>query len=107
MITGPGLPPRFGAAPPSDPKERKLLDVAHQLEGVFVGELYKAMRATVPTDGLGSGGAGEEMFASMMDERVAADTPQKWQHGLADALLRQLRGAQSPAPTPTQTASDR
>jgi flagellar protein FlgJ len=97
--------PGLGATPPLAPADAKLRDVARQLEGVFVGELYKAMRTTVPTDGFAGGGVGEELFTSMMDERVAADTPQKWHHGLADALLRQLRSAATPSPTHTNSES--
>ena len=64
------------AAPGEDPKLRK---VAQQMEGVFVQELYKAMRATVPqNDGVVGGGAGEEMFTGLMDQHLATETPQAW-----------------------------
>jgi peptidoglycan hydrolase FlgJ len=84
--------PRAGAH--LDPlKEKKLKGVAQQLEGVFVQQMYKAMRATVPTDeGVLTGGSGEDMFTGLMDEHIAADTPSQWQGGLGEALLQQLRG---------------
>jgi flagellar protein FlgJ len=64
-----------------------------QLEGVFVQELFKAMRATVPDEGVISGGSAEQMFTGMLDERLAALVPAAWQHaGLEEALLRQFRG---------------
>ncbi|MBL8982503.1 MAG: flagellar biosynthesis protein FlgJ, partial [Gemmatimonadetes bacterium] len=56
-----GVSPR-PAAPPPSPDEARLADAVRQLEGVFVEQLFKAMRETVPTDGLTSGGAGEQMF---------------------------------------------
>jgi peptidoglycan hydrolase FlgJ len=69
---------------------QKLHKVAKQLEGVFVQELYKAMRETVPSDGFASGGSGEEMFTGLMDEHLAAETPSQWQHGIGEAVYRQL-----------------
>lgn len=82
-----------GAAPAESAGDRKLRDAARQLEGLFVQELFKAMRATVPQgEGIVSGGAGEDMFTSLFDQHVAAAAPSRWERGLADALYRQLRG---------------
>jgi flagellar protein FlgJ len=89
----PGAP--FGA--PID-REAKLRETAVQLEGMFVAQLYQAMRTTIPDDGLIAGGSGEAMFTGLMDEHLAAETPKGWGgHGLAEALVRQLRGL-GPAP---------
>lgn len=74
-------------------KDAKLLKVAQQMEGAFVEQMYKSMRATVPTDGAFNGGAGEEMFTGLLDQHVASDTPVKWQHGLSESIYRQMRGA--------------
>lgn len=74
-------------------EELRLRKVAQQLEGVFVHELFKAMRQTVPHDGVIDGGAGEEMFQSMMDQHIADQLPAKWEHGLGAAVYRQLRGS--------------
>ena len=85
---GPGAP-----VSPSSSDEQRLRRTAQQLESVFVEQLYKAMRATVPQDeGVVSGGNAEEMFTGLMDQHLAADTPTQWDHGLADAIYRQLRG---------------
>ncbi len=72
--------------------EARLRDAVTQLEGVFVEQLFKAMRATVPEDGVTSGGAGEEMFTSLMDQHLAASVPASWDRGLTEALTRQLHG---------------
>lgn len=75
------------------PQEQSLRESAQQLEGLFVQQLYKAMRETVPQgEGIVSGGAGEEMFTGLMDEHLAAETPSHWGGGLSEALYRQLRG---------------
>lgn len=74
-------------------QDAKLLRTAHQLEGAFVQQMYKTMRESVPAGGMFDGGSGEEIFASLMDEHLAADTPRQWQHGLSEAIYRQLRDA--------------
>lgn len=82
-----------GIDPANAAKDAKLHKVSTQLEGVFVQQMYKAMRSTVPTGGLFDGGSGEEMFTGLMDEHMAADTPQKWKHGLSESIFRQLKDA--------------
>jgi flagellar protein FlgJ len=74
--------------------EARLKKTAKQLEGVFVEQLFKAMRETVPQDeGAIGAGTGEDMFTGLMDQKLAAETPTQWDHGLADAAYRQLRKA--------------
>ena len=87
------------AAGPSTEAER-LRRVARDLEGVFVEQMFKAMRETVPQDGVVDGGSGEAMFTGMLDQRLSAEAPARWQHGLAEVLYRQLAGR-----LPSATAS--
>jgi Rod binding domain-containing protein len=75
-----------------------LRDAAAALDGMFVRQLVAAMRATVPTDSLTHGGAGEEMFTAMLDEQFADAMPAQWSRGIADALLARL-APESTAPT--------
>ena len=72
-------------------EETKLRRATQELEGVFVQELFKAMRETVPEGGIVDGGPGEEMFASMMDQTISAEAASGWERGLGAALYRQLR----------------
>jgi len=84
---------------PPQSRDAKLEDAVRQLEGVFVEQLFKAMRETVPHDGIISGGTGEEMFSGLMDQHLAADVPREWSSGLADALLSRFRASETiPAP---------
>jgi flagellar protein FlgJ len=95
--------PIGGASPtPNVPQSRDaaLHKAAQQLEGVFVNQLFQAMRATVPEDGFAGGGSAEQTFTAMMDEHVAAETPSQWSHGLADALYRQFRGGSPTSSNP-------
>lgn len=73
--------------------DRRLEQAVRQLEGVFVEQLFKAMRETVPEDGVISGGAGEDMFTSLLDQRMADLVPQQWSSSLAEALLQRFRGS--------------
>lgn len=81
-----------GAAPVVTAQEKKLKKATGDLQGLFVAQLFKAMRDTVPTeDGIVTGGSGEEIFTGLMDEHLAADTPKHWSGGISEALYRQLR----------------
>jgi flagellar protein FlgJ len=85
------IPPESRAPSPDDARLKK---TAQQLEGVFVEQLFKAMRDTVPHgEGAFDGGNGEDMFTGLMDQHLAADTPTQWAHGLAEAAYKQLRTA--------------
>ena len=91
--------------PKADPREQ-LKQTAQSLQSVFVEQLFKAMRDTVPEDGLMSGGQGEDMFRTMLDQRAAELAPAQWQRagGLSDAVVRQLsRGLPPAAAAPSST----
>ena len=95
-------PPHGGARPAAEARVR---DVAQQLESVFVQRLFAAMRETVSHDGVVDGGAGEELFTGMLDERMAAAVPAQWEHGIGEALVRQLQRAlerQAPSDAPVE-----
>ena len=80
-----------GVVPGVEERDARLREVVGQLQGVFVEQLFKAMRETVPTDGVTSGGAGEQMFAGLLDQHLASAVPSQWDRGLGESLLRQLR----------------
>ncbi len=79
-----------GAAGASDAAHARLRQAAHQLEGLFVNELFKAMRQTVSADGIIGQAPGQELFQGMMDERIADLYAGRSEHGLGEALYRQL-----------------
>ncbi|MBI1809965.1 MAG: chemotaxis protein chel, partial [Gemmatimonadetes bacterium] len=57
-MTGP-VHAATGATDPRASDLDRLRKTAKQLEGVFVQQLFKAMRETVPKDGVTGGGSGE------------------------------------------------
>lgn len=84
-------------APPSAPDRlAKLKDSTGKLEGLFVEQMFKAMRDTVPQDGLTNGGQGEDIFNSLLDQKMADEVPKQWHRGIADALFRELRDRVQP-----------
>ena len=97
---GVGGPAAVGGAakPDSRAQVRRL---AHQLEGVFLDQLFQAMRASVPQGGAIDAAPGQEMFTQMFDERVAAEAANHMSRGLGEALYRQL-AARLQAPGPTE-----
>ena len=102
-----------GASAPTTPLSAKdqrdatLMKSASQLEGMFVQQLYKAMRETVPQqEGIVSGGAGEDIFTGLLDQHLAAETPKQWEHGIAQALYQQLRRGTPADATGSMTTPD-
>jgi flagellar protein FlgJ len=90
----PVAPGIITTAAPLSADEKKLRKSANDLQGLFVAQMFKAMRDTVPQDeGEVSGGNGEDIFTGLMDEHIAADTPTHWSGGISEALYRQLRTA--------------
>jgi flagellar protein FlgJ len=91
-------------SPVPQPDEARLRKVVQQLEGVFVEQLFKAMRETVPDGGLVDGGSGEEIFSGLLDQHLSAEVPAGWgeRGGLSEALYRQLsrriQAAEAPSP---------
>lgn len=98
MIGAITSPASAATSGPAKTQDEQLKESAKALEGLFVQQLFKAMRETVPQqEGIVSGGAGEDIFTSLMDQHLAAETPSQWAGGLGEALYRQLRGALPPA----------
>lgn len=71
---------------PLTPAQTKLKNAAHQLEGVFLAQLFRTMRESVPA----TGNEAEKMFTSMLDDTLASKAADHMQRGLGDALYRQL-----------------
>ena len=65
----------------------RLRSVAHQFEGIFVAQLFREMRATIPED---EAVPGQDMYTGLMDDALAGQAAERSAHGLGEALYRQL-----------------
>jgi len=79
---------RATASSGDDPQ--RLDHVCKEMESLFLQQLLKEMRNTVPESGFSETGGGRKMFSGMMDEAVSKKLAEKG-IGLADLLERQLR----------------
>jgi flagellar protein FlgJ len=86
----PGDARPLAAATPRD-QRAELRRLAHEMEGLFLSQLFRAMRESVPAeDGDVGSEYGKEVFTAMMDDRLASQAAQKMQRGIGEALYRQL-----------------
>ena len=79
--------PNKPVRPDTRAQVRKL---SQQLEAVFINQLFQAMRASVPQDKVLGNAPGQEVFTSLMDQRLADQAAEKLQRGLGESLYRQL-----------------
>ncbi len=83
---------------------KKLHAAATQLEGVFVGMLFKEMHGTLPMDTIfGKASNADDTWQSMLDEKRADAIASTGSFGIAKMVESQLRaqvlGTPSSAPT--------
>ncbi|ERK06998.1 MAG: flagellar assembly peptidoglycan hydrolase FlgJ [Pantoea sp.] len=76
-----------------DPKG-KALQVAKQVEGMFVQMMLKSMREALPKDGLLSNDQ-TRLFTSMYDQQIAQEMGKRGL-GLAETIVKQMQPAQEP-----------
>ena len=80
-----------------DPKAA-LHEVAKQFESLFVNMMMKAMRDTLPKDGL-FGGSDVQTYQEMYDQQLALDFGKNGSLGLAKVIERQLSSVIAPVET--------
>ncbi len=104
-----GVPLHQGTAlqaPAADPRVT-LRKVSHEFEAAFLRQMLAAMRASVPhEDAGGRTNPGEDMFTSMLDDRLASVAAARSRGGLGDATYRQL-SQRLPPDSPVAPRSDR
>jgi flagellar protein FlgJ len=81
------------AQAPSKGKGREpeqLKEVAQQFEAIFIQQMYKEMRKTVPDEGLIPRGNADDIYNQLQDLEAAKITAQRGGIGLAELMLEQL-----------------
>ena len=54
-------------------KAQRLAKACADFEAIFVEQLFKTMRASVPESGLMNGGRAEEIYTAMLDQQIARE----------------------------------
>lgn len=76
---------------------------AEQFEALFVQQMLKSMRDTVPEDGPFASREAST-YRAMLDRQLAVDVAASGDFGIADALVRQLGRTTGPAEDPAAAA---
>jgi flagellar protein FlgJ len=75
---------------PADKNSLAAKKVAREFEALMVNEMLKSMRATTGKDTLLSGGRGEEVFSSLLDQEYAQAIASQGTLGMAKFIEQQL-----------------
>jgi peptidoglycan hydrolase FlgJ len=84
---GTGMNPR---AMRSVSQDSKINSACTEMESLFIQNMFKEMRASIPKGGLTSGGKAEEMFTDMLDAEMAKSFSASGGIGLSSMVRRQL-----------------
>jgi flagellar protein FlgJ len=83
------VPRPAGSAGQQDPE--KLKGLVQEFEAIFIQQMYKEMRNTIPDDGLMPRTNAEDTFVQMQDLEVAKATARQGGIGLAEMMMKQLQ----------------
>ncbi|MFW5856046.1 MAG: rod-binding protein [Bacillota bacterium] len=76
--------------------DEKLKEVVSEFTSIFLNQMFKAMRDTVPEEGLIDGGFAEDVFTDMHDQEISKmGSKQNSFNNLNQVLYQQLSGSQS------------
>jgi murein DD-endopeptidase MepM/ murein hydrolase activator NlpD len=71
-------------------RELELKRAAKEFESLFIYEMLKAMRKTIPEDGLFQGMTGKDTYTAIMDQQLASAMAERGGLGIADIIYRQM-----------------
>lgn len=77
--------------PPQGANKESLQKTAQEFEAIFVQQMFKEMRRTIPDGGLLPKGNAEEIFTSMQDMEAARQLTAHGGIGLGTMLSEQMR----------------
>ena len=77
-------------------KARRLRKACEDMESLFVHQLLKEMRATIPKSELFGKSHARDIYTGMLDGRLAQEIAQNRGLGLSALLMRQLGGTETP-----------
>lgn len=77
-------------------KAQRLRKACQDMESLFVHQLLKEMRATIPKSDLFGKSHARDIYTGMLDGRLAQEIAQNRGLGLSSLLMRQLGGTEDP-----------
>ena len=81
--------PSVTSAGQQDPARMK--ELAQEFEAIFIQQMYKEMRNTIPDDGLIPRTNAEDTYIQMQDLEIARATARQGGIGLAEMMMKQLQ----------------
>ena len=78
----------------TDPKDKKLLALrksCREFEAIYINELYKSMRKTVPESGLFKKDMANTLYQEMLDMEMAKQTASGDGIGIGKAMYEQIK----------------
>lgn len=82
-----------GSKPSLEPRqvdERKLEKVCLEFEAIFINQMLKAMRKTIPKTNFFKKESGRELFESLFDSEISKIVSQKGGFGLGKILYKKM-----------------
>lgn len=93
------------SAPPRD-QHAELRRLSHQMEALFLNQLFQVMRQSTQVGGLvDDASEGEDVFTGLLDEKLSESAAQSMTRGIGEALYRQLSRRLTPD-DPTRARTD-
>jgi peptidoglycan hydrolase FlgJ len=75
--------------------ENKMKAVSQEFESLFINQLFKSMRNTVPKDEWLNGGLKQDIFEDMLYDEYSKNISKKGGIGLGDMVYRYLKNTRS------------
>jgi len=76
---------------PGEQDPPRLKELTQEFEAIFIQQMYKEMRSTIPDDGLIPRTNAEDTFVQMQDLEAAKATARQGGIGLAEMMMKQLQ----------------
>lgn len=68
----------------------KVENLAREFESIFMNQMLKAMRQTIPKNEMINGGHAEDIYSSLLDEEFSRRMAYTQQGGISQSLAKQL-----------------
>jgi Rod binding domain-containing protein len=85
---------------------RTLREATREFESLFIAEMMKEMRATVPESGLLGSSSGQGVFREMLDQELSRRIAGGGGFGIGDLLYQQLAHPPSAGAEPSSTPAE-